>query len=373
MFTNKIALHNSSLKMIGNKKKAIPKNFESDEVVKVIHTSKKHENQFNFSFDHTNVSPILNKRKIHNYHIEDIDTLSMNENKMVNENVKSLSMQFMKLINQKIFDPIQMENLLNQGADINYMIDDVTLLFCACEKYFSDQCIDFLLQHGADPNIICFLKRTALHMAIINNCKLHVINLLLNYGANPNIKTGQGNTPLRLAIEFYRSLEIIKSIVHSGGDVNEKMEGEKSLFANVNNCTPNEIVEFLLENGIEITSSSLSRIPNHLLARCHKQGELYVYKKYYEKNVVYKNNTFFDEWIDTIKNCLKNNTIFRGDLLLSNIEHETSENMKLFFESSKTFDHITFNELFLPSLEKICNYEIIFTKNGAHIICSKKT
>ncbi|KAK3361270.1 ankyrin repeat-containing domain protein [Lasiosphaeria ovina] len=90
---------------------------------------------------------------------------------------------------QGLKDTIQF--LLDAGADINYAPDNVaSALVGACRK--SDiRIAEFLLEHGADPNLVVQKDVTALSAAVRTTGNLQLVELLLSYGAE--IGLGEGH------------------------------------------------------------------------------------------------------------------------------------------------------------------------------------
>lgn len=90
---------------------------------------------------------------------------------------------------------------LEIGINPNYQNrdwGDWSPLFVA--TYTNDyQCMELLLQYGANCNIKTKMGFSPLHRAVINANK-RSIQILLSYGADTNIKDNDGDTPLDLAL-----------------------------------------------------------------------------------------------------------------------------------------------------------------------------
>jgi ankyrin repeat protein len=69
-----------------------------------------------------------------------------------------------------------------------------TLLMEACDREF-DIVAEYLLQHGADPNLQNTKKSTALHIAV-QHSNVQIVELLLANGASVHISDDTGCTPI---------------------------------------------------------------------------------------------------------------------------------------------------------------------------------
>jgi len=120
--------------------------------------------------------------------------------------------------------PECLEILLQNGADPNF-IDSKgrTPLMYAVLTGLS--MVNSLLVHGADPNFRDLDGRTPLTLAVIDsNVEDGVVEILLEHGANPNIRDKSGFTPLTWAVnDRDRSPEIfISSLIRTGAICSEK-------------------------------------------------------------------------------------------------------------------------------------------------------
>ena len=87
--------------------------------------------------------------------------------------------------------------------------------------------VEFLLTHGADPDIPNNHNFPLLHLAIgLNN--INIVQLLLDHGADPNIQNNYGTTPLHMAIGL-SNINIVQLLLDHGADPN---------MSNNNNATP---------------------------------------------------------------------------------------------------------------------------------------
>ena len=82
-----------------------------------------------------------------------------------------------------------------------------TALFWAASRKDSEK-VDFLLRHGADPNIRAFDGTTAIHAGALVGGE-HVVRRLVAYGADINASDKHGRLPLHHACFFRRDIEYL--------------------------------------------------------------------------------------------------------------------------------------------------------------------
>lgn len=107
------------------------------------------------------------------------------------------------------------ENLIENGADVNKLHGTLLPLHCAC--MVSDSYIlRLLLQKGARCNEIDGYGRAALHYAAERD--IFCVEILLENGANINIGDGNQDTPLHWAT-FKNNLDCVKILLQRGAEV----------------------------------------------------------------------------------------------------------------------------------------------------------
>lgn len=79
---------------------------------------------------------------------------------------------------------------------------------------------NYLLAHGAKPDLIDNQGRSALMLAVERRF-LEGVQLLLSKGANPNLSNGSGETPLIRAVQLNDS-ELVRVLLGGGADPNRR-------------------------------------------------------------------------------------------------------------------------------------------------------
>ncbi|XP_052420704.1 ankyrin repeat and SOCS box protein 18 isoform X1 [Carassius gibelio] len=100
---------------------------------------------------------------------------------------------------------------------------ELTSPLCIAAAQGFSECLQYLLEHGARPNLIAGGK-AALHEACAN-ANTECVELLLEHGANPNQMTDEGLTALHLC-RTPQSLRCAKTLVRYGAKVNSPSEEE---------------------------------------------------------------------------------------------------------------------------------------------------
>ncbi|XP_030643155.1 ankyrin repeat and SOCS box protein 18 [Chanos chanos] len=101
---------------------------------------------------------------------------------------------------------------------------ELTSPLCIAAAQGFSECLQYLLEHGAHPNL-CAGGKTALHEACANS-NTECAELLLEHGANPNLLTEEGVTALHLC-RTPQSLRCAKALVRHGAKVNLSSEEEE--------------------------------------------------------------------------------------------------------------------------------------------------
>jgi ankyrin repeat protein len=79
--------------------------------------------------------------------------------------------------------------------------------------------IQWILEHGANPNVVAYPKRqreVPLHLAVRNDWGISMISLLLAHGADPKIRNADGRTAYALAVR-YGHADVAGLLAEKGG------------------------------------------------------------------------------------------------------------------------------------------------------------
>jgi ankyrin repeat protein len=96
-----------------------------------------------------------------------------------------------------LFDIVQLLVTYHAKVNSGNKADETPLIYAIKKK--NVKMVEYLLQHGADPNSIYDSGIISLHLAAVNNLQ-DIVEILLKFGANPNIMDKNNHTPLTYAI-----------------------------------------------------------------------------------------------------------------------------------------------------------------------------
>uniref|UniRef100_A0A8C2AEP7 Ankyrin repeat and SOCS box containing 18 n=1 Tax=Cyprinus carpio TaxID=7962 RepID=A0A8C2AEP7_CYPCA len=134
---------------------------------------------------------------------------------------------------------------------------ELTSPLCIAAAQGFAECLQYLLEHGAHPNLIAGGK-AALHEACVN-ANTECVELLLEHGANPNQMTDEGltalhicETPLGAVYEGY--LEICRLLLAYGANINLADKQRRSPLHKTARNVQLKFVELLLDHGADINA-----------------------------------------------------------------------------------------------------------------------
>jgi ankyrin repeat protein len=122
-----------------------------------------------------------------------------------------------------------------------------TLLMVAC-AHGAVECVEYLLNNGADPNIKNFHGFAALHWAAFTG-RTEVVDILLDSKADIEIRTMDGKTPLHVAA-FRGNGPFVKQLLGRGADINAVSSEGLTALHWAATANQRAIAKLLIERGI---------------------------------------------------------------------------------------------------------------------------
>lgn len=146
-------------------------------------------------------------------------------------------------------DIAQIKTLLkNSRININAADADGTTPLMHAVVNASTDCVRFLLDQGADPNISNKAGATALMWAVPDPRK---VDLLIARGAKVNVVSSDGRSPVRIAISLPNSLPVVKKLIANGADVNMADKSGTTPLMAAGSSGNLALVQLLLANGAD--------------------------------------------------------------------------------------------------------------------------
>ncbi|KAM4690876.1 ankyrin repeat and SOCS box protein 2 [Rhinophrynus dorsalis] len=163
--------------------------------------------------------------------------------------------------------------LLQSGAEPDIANKDrETPLYKACERKNADA-VRLLVEHRADVNHRCNRGWTALHEAVARN-DLDIIDVLVKGGAKIEGKNCYGITPLFVAAQSGQ-LEALRYIAKCGADINTQANDNASALFEACKNGHDRIVEFLLSQGADANKQNKDGLlPIHIAAKKRENDEI---------------------------------------------------------------------------------------------------
>lgn len=217
---------------------------------------------------------------------------------------------------------------LDQGADINAVQPkggcNLPPLFSCHEIKFEK--MEWLLQHGADPNITSNCGTLMMTTRSINTVKL-----LLRYGADLNVQDKDGMTALHYNLKHRSNHTITKWLIEHGADVNlRNNDGHTPLYTYLAKCQVStrldtRLYELLVNSGAHLGGRKLS-----VREIWNKHG--YIAIQYFLEHNVDLSLKPLDE---QIINGLKNDQVEIMDEILQSITNTNTVNQYVFLTRSQ--------------------------------------
>uniref|UniRef100_A0A8C2JXK7 Ankyrin repeat and SOCS box containing 2a, tandem duplicate 1 n=1 Tax=Cyprinus carpio TaxID=7962 RepID=A0A8C2JXK7_CYPCA len=126
------------------------------------------------------------------------------------------------------------------------------LMLAVCRNHVS--CVEYLLEHGADPNLANSQWETPLYKAC-DKANEAIVELLLRFGASPIKACVQGGTPLHEAVRN-KKLKISKMLIKAGAKLCARnIYGIDSVFMAAQ-CNAAEVLKYLIYKGGNINTQA---------------------------------------------------------------------------------------------------------------------
>ncbi|XP_054844391.1 ankyrin repeat domain-containing protein 26-like [Eublepharis macularius] len=117
-----------------------------------------------------------------------------------------------------------------------------------CQQEF---CAIYLLQHGADPNVVDLHSNTALHFAAFNS-SISIAEHLLEYNANIDAQNKDGNTPLTLAVAESNQ-EMAEFLLKKGASVNARENSGRTPLMTAASNGDDALISILIQYGADVS------------------------------------------------------------------------------------------------------------------------
>lgn len=173
-------------------------------------------------------------------------------------------------------DLTSMQNIIDklQPSEINAVTHGMTPIMKASSLGRVDM-VEFLLQHGADPNKRGSSQRTALQYAAERN-RLAVAKILVKNGADINGVDNSNLSPLIMAADR-RYHELAMYLIDAGADVNIQHNQGWTALIDASVSGDVELVKQLLKEGADINAKTRNGWTALDYARHHKRYDVIPY------------------------------------------------------------------------------------------------
>jgi len=190
------------------------------------------------------------------YYSEDIELIRLlldeakpNINQQINEGWTALmiALRYNKNINISKF-------LIENGADVNLVSDDKwNALMHACYHVEDLELIKLLMEAGSNLNQQSNAGWTALMYSIRYNRNAKVSEILIENGADINLVNNENWTGLMFACRYSEDVEFIKLLINKDTNINQQSKsGWTALMLAIRYNTNSDIAKFLIESGADV-------------------------------------------------------------------------------------------------------------------------
>ncbi|KAJ6661861.1 hypothetical protein lerEdw1_013032 [Lerista edwardsae] len=144
-------------------------------------------------------------------------------------------------------------------------LQEETALYLATNKGHLD-CVLFLLQTGAEPDIANKARETPLYKACERK-NVEAVRVLMQYCADPNHRCNRGWTALHEAAGR-NDLEIIDLLIKGGAEINTQASDKATALYEASKNGHTKIVEFLLSQGADANKTNKDGfLPIHMASK----------------------------------------------------------------------------------------------------------
>src|SRR5579864_144086 len=162
-------------------------------------------------------------------------------------------------------DTAAVKRLLGQGLNSNAQDTEGTPALMAAALYAGADCVQVLLDAGANPNGTNAAGATALMWAIPDVAK---VKLLLAHGAEVNARSSNlQRTPLLVAASYPGTVEILQLLLDKGADIHAKDRSGTHALGRATQNADAAVVRFLVEHGCDPNEPGYSRESGRRFAR----------------------------------------------------------------------------------------------------------
>lgn len=178
--------------------------------------------------------------------------------------IQELSDDFLRAVNRKDF--AAMQDLLDQGADVNVQnVRGVTPLFAAIIAK-NEAMVDWLLARNANPNVKSSVGDNPMIEAARSGNEA-LLKKLIKGGGDVNLANTLGSTPLMEAC-VARQLGTVRVLLDAKADVSARTNQGTSALLNAARSHEYEIVELLLAAGADANESDTTYGVTALISAC---------------------------------------------------------------------------------------------------------
>ena len=166
-----------------------------------------------------------------------------------------------------------LQALIYHGAHIDAKRKDgTTALLSACRTGQSDS-VMFLLEAGADVNIVKPDGNTCLYLAVYGNCSKETVVKIIEKGVHVDTLNANSETALIRAC-YARQRESVKLLLEKGSDPNiSNASGDACIHAAVHGCCSNEILQEIITHKADLDSQDNTGKTALLLACLKRQQD----------------------------------------------------------------------------------------------------